>query len=373
MFDPIPSEPHHPSNAHLTPEAVWLADAGQLGAGHYLENGRGRVLPISLGGHMVPLVISDDGTDISYVCSTLSSWVRYPIHEVAQDLGPLSSAGLTLAGSLLSALMRQAGLHHPTYLDNWLISTNLHPRLPQADWMDARDQATAIAPNRPVIIRSICAEVDSQTVSDLANIGFVLIPARLVYLCDPQADQINDRNHVKRDRKLLERSDVEIVCPDQLTKADIPALRQCFREIFLDKHSPLNPDFSDGFFELCLDHQFLELFGLRHDGRLAGVVGVMERHGWVTTPLIGYDQSLPQALGLYRRLTAILIQQAINRRCKIHYSSGAGSFKTARGGKPALEYTAVYAGHLNTYQRTALGLFAKLVNQYGEKLIRQHG
>jgi hypothetical protein len=141
----------------------------------------------------------------------------------------------------------------------------------------------------------------------------------------------------------------------------------------MDKHSPLNPDFSDAFFDLCLDHQFLELFALRHDGRLVGVVGLMERHGWVTTPLIGYDQSLPQSLGLYRRLTALLIEQAIKRGCKIHYSSGAGSFKTARGGRPALEYTAVYVGHLTPYRQTALALFARLVRGFGEKLIRRHG
>ncbi len=370
MFDPIPPETDLTQDVRLTPEQAWLSGGCVQ---HWLENGRGQIVPIALGGHPVPLILSDDGPDISYVCSALSAWMRYPIHEVAENLGPLASSGLAVAGALLGGLMRQAGLDHPAYIDNWLISTNLHPELTQKDWLGARDQVIGIAPNRPLVIRSICPEIDPQAAADLAKIGFILIPARLVYVCDPQADQINDRNHVKRDRKLLERRDVEIVRPDQLTKADIPDLRKCFREIFLDKHSPLNPDFSDAFFELCLDYQFLELFALRHEGRLVGVVGVMERHDWVTTPLIGYDQSLPQALGLYRRLTAILIDQAITRRCKIHYSSGAGSFKTARGGRPALEYTAIYAGHLGPYRQTALKLFARLVGRFGEKLIRQHG
>jgi hypothetical protein len=235
LFDPISLETDLTPDALLTPEQAWLAGARDQGVQHWLENGRGRIVPIALGGHIVPLVSCDDDADISYVCSTLSSWVRYPIHEVGQDLGALSSIALSRAGSLLSALMRQAGLHHPAYIDNWLISTNLHPKATQVDWTQARDQAIAMAPNRPVVIRSICPEVDRPAALDLANIGFVLIPARLVYLCDPQADQINERNHVKRDRKLLERRDVEIMRPDQLTKADIPALRQCFREIFLDK------------------------------------------------------------------------------------------------------------------------------------------
>jgi Acetyltransferase (GNAT) domain len=373
LFDPIPPDSDPAPKIETAPEQAWLTGAGRHGVQHWLENAHGRIAPLSLGGHIAPLVISDDGPQISYVCSPLSSWVRYPIHEVAQDLGPLPSAGLTLAGSLLGGLMRQASLHRPAYINNWLVSTNLHPQVSDQDWAQARDQAIGLAPDRPIIIRSICAQVDAKAARDLSDLGFVLIPARLVYLCDPQADQINDRNHVKRDRKLLERRDVDIIRPDQLTKADVPQLRQCFREIFLDKHSPLNPDFTDAFFNLCLDHQFLELFALRYEGRLVGVVGIMERHGFVTTPLIGYDQSLPQSLGLYRRLTAILIEQAMSRRCKIHYSSGAGSFKSARGGKPELEYTAVFARHLPPYRQAALGLFAQLVGRFGEKLIRQHG
>ena len=195
----------------------------------------------------------------------------------------------------------------------------------------------------------------------------------MIYLCDPSEKQVWKRNHVKQDAKLLVNGDVEIVRQCELHLNDLTELRDVFRQLFIDKHSHLNPDFSPAFFELCLETTFLELIGLRWQGRWVGVLGlyIHPESGWLTTPLIGYDTGLPQELGLYRRLMAILLSEAKNRGCRLHYSSGASQFKRARGGVPALEYTAVYDQHLPTRQRKATSLLIKLFQQFAPTMLKR--
>ena len=166
---------------------------------------------------------------------------------------------------------------------------------------------------------------------------------------------------------------MQLCGPDTLGADDVPALQRCFRALFIDKYSVLNPDFTPEFFALCLDKRFLELHALRMDGRIVGVIGFYQRYGWLTTPLLGYDTTLPPELGLYRQLMALLLREAQARGLRLHYSSGAGAFKQHRGGVPALEYSAVFSGHLPGRQRLALGTLAGILQRMAGPILSRHG
>jgi hypothetical protein len=319
------------------------------------------------------VTLTEDHRRASYVGNLLSAWVRYPVDEAQEKLSPSMRLPVSAAATALSAAMRAAHLHRAALIDNWLISTNLHPNIPATDWTQAREAAVEFWPDRPLAIRSVSAAVDPALTAHLQADGWLLVPARLIYLCNPQDPATFTRGHVRRDRKLLDRQDVEIVGPEGLTAADAAALRRCFRMVFMEKHSGLNPDFSDAYFNLCIDQRYLDLYALRHDGHLMGVVGLLERHGWMTTPLIGYDTAQPSALGLYRRLMALLLDKARDSQVQLHYSSGAGQFKTARGGVPAMEYTALYVRHLPWRQRQAAQIFATLLQRFAEPVLRRFG
>ena len=71
----------------------------------------------------------------------------------------------------------------------------------------------------------------------------------------------------------------------------------------------------------------------------------------MTPPLVGYDTSLPQEVGLYRMLTADLSQTGIQRGLIAHQSAGVASFKRRRGFVGAIEYTAVFHQHLPIQRR----------------------
>lgn len=356
------------TSAALSPDQAWNSGAGADGAIRWVANVDARLNTARIGGHVVPVtVLSGSPSRSSYVGSPHAAWISYPVAEALDRFAGCKRACATLALNSLAmpfvAAQMVGRLGRAAVIANHLVSTNLHPAWTAADIATATPDLTARFPDRPLLLRNICPAVDPTLADSLTAAGWRLIPARRIYLADPREPALWKHNHLKRDVKLLGQSDVELIGPEDLPADDLPAMRAVFRQLFIAKHSALNPDYTDAFFRLCHERRFLDLYALRLDGRPVGVLGVYERNGWVTTPLIGYDTSLPQELGLYRRLMALLFREAKRRDCRLHLSSGASGFKAARGGVAHLEYTAVHARHLAVPRRAAITAFAAAMDR----------
>ena len=341
------------------PDRTWLTAAAAQGARHWVTNVDAAVSSARIGEHDVPVTVLAGVPSVSsYVGSPHAAWISYPYAEALTMVRgwrrPLAVSGLLAVATPIVLLMRLARLDRAAVIGNHLVSTNLHPQWTSAEMGEATPRLAVQFAERPLLLRNVCCGVDGQLISGLTAAGWRLLPARRVYVADPLAPALWKHNHLKRDSKLLNGSDLTLSGPDQITAEDLPALRTLFRTLFIAKHSALNPDYTDAFFALCREQRFLDLYTLRQDGRPVGVLGIYQRHGWVTTPLIGYDTALPQELGIYRRLMALLYREARDRRCQLHLSSGAGSFKSARGGVAHLEYSAVYDRHLGPLRRAAI-------------------
>jgi hypothetical protein len=305
--------------------------------------------------------------------SLSSCWGRYAALEAARRMPPQLRWLPSVALMPLLGWFQLARLDRAVLLDNWPISTNLRPNHSSADWQQACEFHIARRPWQPLAIRNLCEAVNPGQQALLAAAGWTFVPSRLVYVCDPTEANVWRHNHVRKDRRLIEDTGYTWQGPKDILQSDLPDLRRLFRQVFIEKHSALNPDFSDQFFKYCLDTRYLELYGLRHGGRWVGVIGLLQREGWLTTPLIGYDTSLPQTMSLYRRLMALLLEEARHRNCRLHYSAGAGKFKQARGGQPALEYHALYDRHLPRQARYALAVFATIMRHHAPSVLQRYG
>ncbi|MDE2427845.1 MAG: GNAT family N-acetyltransferase [Burkholderiales bacterium] len=359
-------------------DALWLLAARSRGGQHWVANAECHIETIDVAGHSVPVTVPDASpTPASYVLCPQSAWLRYARDEVLRHLRPPFSvlANVATAGlyAPLAGLMQASHLHQAAIIGNHLISTNLYPAWQASELQQMTTTLADEFPMRPLLMRNICPEVHPELAQGLREAGWQLVPARMIYLCDPQQPKVWKHNHVKQDARLLSNAEVEVISADMLRARDLPALRQLFRQLFIDKHSHLNPDFTPAFFELCLETGFLELTALRWQNRLVGVLGLYAcpDSGWATTPLIGYDTSLPPALGLYRRLMALLLQQSRERQLRLHYSSGASQFKRARGGSASLEYTAIYHQHLSGIRRQGNRVFSGLFQHLAPGLLRR--
>lgn len=111
--------------------------------------------------------------------------------------------------------------------------------------------------------------------------------------------------------------------------------------------------------------------GLKKEGRLNAILGYFSRNDVMTTPLFGYDTSIDQKTGLYRMLTAILVEEAKQKSLLLNMSSGAAEFKRCRGAESAIEYTAVYVNHLPYFRRVGWKAFEILINKIGIPLLQK--
>lgn len=356
-------------------DLAWLAHASQSGGQHWVGNAPCHVAPCRIGAYQLPLSgLSEARHNDSYVASLRSAWVRYPRAEAGRHVSPRLSPlvqGLAVpAASALQSLIHLGRLDQAAILGNYLLSTQLLPDALADGLPEALPEWQQQAGNRPLALRSVCPQRQPRLAAQLQASGFELIPARQVYVCDPTQATLWKHNHVRKDQRLLEDGTVDVVFAPNLQADDLPDLRRLFRQLFIDKHSPLNPDFTPEFFDFCWRSGFLELCGLRYQGRWVGVLGLYIREGWLTTPLIGYDTTLPQNLGLYRRLMALLYQQARERGLRLHLSSGADHFKRARGGIALPEFTAIHSGHLAARQRWAVRTLAALLRPLAHRVFQ---
>lgn len=359
-------------------DALWLLTARSRGGQHWLKNATCDIDAIEIAGQSQPVTLLEKSSwQESYVASPRSTWLLYPRQEILRQVGPAWAQAIKLGSCAifgpLSALFKASKLDQAAIIANHLVSTNLYSDWSATEISTTTDKLLNTYPQRPLMMRNICPQVNPELTKGLLSAGWQLFPSRMIYLCDPQQASIWKHNHVKQDARLLDHSEVEVLRHEALQIQDIAVLQQLYRQLFIDKHSYLNPDFSAAFFELCLETQFLEMHTLRWQGRLVGVLGIYTHpeHGWLTTPLIGYDTSLPKELGLYRRLMALLLKTAKDKKLKLHYSSGASQFKRARGGTPQLEFTAIYNRHLSTTAVQSAAIFGRLLTTFAPAILKK--
>ena len=363
-----------PSQTKALADQRWLQLACQHGSAYWVRNSNARYQQYDLAEcHLALAQSSKSQSPLSYVQCPRSAWIDYPLNESARHLQGFDLKLAQLAGTALAPALRQllhsTGLLQSITLANQLISTNLYPfhfagQIAQlSQHLSKREQA-------PLLIRNICAEVNPPLTQALIENGWDMLPSRLIYLSQPELASIWQHNHVKQDAKLisssrLQHDQLQFIPATELPIEDMPRLSNLYQQLFIQKHSGLNPNFSLKFFEFCRATDFLELYALKQGPKYLGVIGLYSRpeSHWLTTPLLGYALDAPPHLAIYRRLMAFLLQQAKERNLHLHYSSGAGSFKRLRGAYPVMEYCAVYSAHLPLYKRLAMQTWANLLKR----------
>lgn len=355
----------------------YLLPVVQAGSEALAGNVRTRLLVMSVDGVPVPITANDAEYDNSYVCSPYTHYVSYAKQELSLLRSRALIAGLSALLSGFGGLLRASRFNRVVHVNNWLLSTNLYPALSDRQWADALEALVRAFPGHAIAFRSLCPALNDREMRLLRGLRCRFVPSRQVYLlrtCDPDFGNAKSRWLLKRDRVLASRHGYVAVGPDDMTAADIPRIAELYKLLYLDKYSLHNPQFTARFLEMALTEGTLDLHGYR-DGRtgsLDAVLGFYAREGAMTTPLFGYDTSLPQEIGLYRMLSAMLIGIATDRGLLLHESSGAARFKRNRGAGAEIEYTAVYDRHLPVWRRWSWSALERLLGGIGVPLMRKY-
>lgn len=339
----------------------------------YVANLQTTLYALHLEDLVLPVTINDGEYRNAYPCSPYTHYALAAWDE-AQRLRPwVLRPALGALIAPMAALLRAGQINRAVHVNNWLLSTNLYPCLGEAH-LQAITGLTERFPQHALILRSLNEALHGELLAELRVLGYRLIPSRQVWLhdiCHWDSFPEKARWQLRRDMRLIKERGYEVVHHEQLRPADLPRLRELYQLLYLQKYSHFNPDFTERFFAHALATGSLYLIGLRKEGRFDGVLGYFWRAGVMTTPLFGYDTSLPQELGLYRMISALLAQEVERRGLLLHASSGAASFKRLRGARPAIEYSAVYDRHLPAHRRLPWALLEEVLTRVAVPLIQR--
>lgn len=301
----------------------------------------------------------------SYVVSVTGQYLDYATEEIRR-IPSILARGLSRASLLpLAPLLR--ALDPIAVLDALPVSTVLHATRAPEDWRRALARARDVYHGMPIVVRSLDTIGSGALLATLRDAGMLLLPSRLVFHQDPCTEAFWRIRNVRHDLALLERAPLET---RELTVADGPRIAALYWQLYGEKHSTLNPYFSAEWMAHGIARGVLSGEGLIHDGRLAAAYLSYCVENIMTNPVFGYDTTLPQQLGLYRRLSLLTLLRARRQHHGVHASSGAPGFKASRGGTPTIEYHAVDLRGVRGVQRGAWQLTLALANAIGPGLLR---
>lgn len=313
-----------------------------------------------------PVAITQVTRRNSYVVSATGQYLDYALEETRRVPSPAARAGARVMLGALSPMLR--ALDPVVVVDALPVSTVLHGDRPAAAWRDALDAARERWPHTPRLVRSLDGVTGAAAMAALRLPGVSLMPSRLVFHQDPRHEAFWRARNLRHDHALQASEPLE---SRVLHPGDAAEIQRLYWLLYGDKHSTLNPDFTVPWLAQAMRAGVFTGAGLLHGGRLAAAYLSYRVQGVMTNPVFGYDTALPQALGLYRRLSLLALEDARARGCLLHASSGAPGFKASRGGVPAIEYHAVDLRGVRGVQRAAWEAALRIAGAVGPAMLRR--
>lgn len=353
---------------------AYLVPLMREGTETFIRNARTALYVARIDDGVLPVTVNEEEYENSYVCSPYTHYIRYAKQELRWLRRPLLEKSLSALLGVLGELMKRSNVNKVVHVNNWLLSTNLYPSLSGKQAAAVLHAVRDLFPEHAIVFRSLCPSLHAELIHALREAGCKLVPSRQIYLYrlhDLSSGRSKARWLIKRDERLLARNGYELVPAEEMTDEDVPRIAELYKMLYLEKYSWDNPQFDESFIRLAKAAGGLTLRGLRKNGRLDAVMGYFVRNGVMTTPLFGYDTSLPQSVGLYRMLSACLIREAEEKGHLLHESAGAAQFKRNRGAVAEIEYSAVFDNHLPLRRRWCWSLLDRLLNGIGVPMMRK--
>ena len=375
--------------------AYWLPMM-RVGSAAYINNVHAQLYLLVIDDVVLPITVNDETYENSYVCSFYSHYITYAKEELRTLQSPKLEVLLAQLIDSVGYLLKATCINQAVIVNNWMLSTNLYPDLSAQQLDEITNFLKQVFPKHAIAFRSINESTESSIKADLKVLGYQMVGSRQVYLYDSQHPtlcanrQRRRTRYLKQDRKLFETTGYQVVDAGDIRSEEIHRIIELYNLLYLEKYSYNNPQFSENFIaQACAlatcqrsigqkRHEweshlpFLEIQALRKNGRIDAVVGFYIANGVMTTPLLGYDTHLPKQLGLYRMLTACIINAGERRGLLINQSSGAADFKRRRGFSSCVEYSAVWHRHLPLYRRVGWWFLGAVVQAIAIPLMKYY-
>jgi hypothetical protein len=343
------------------------------GIAHYIDNIEGDLYALKIEEFVLPILVAQENYTNSHVCSSYGQYISYGRELVGLMGNVLLSE--TVKGLLkgMGKMIRAGRIDAAVYVNHWLFSTNLYPKEFSSQWIELiTDFLQKRFPSCAIIFRSLNPMTNSSLMERLKTLGFGLIASRQVYLTDTKREFIFQTRIVKSDLKLYRESPYAILDEQQLCKEECTQLLKLYKQLYLDQHSYLNPQFNQNFIELLFQERLLHFKVLKRDGCIKAVAGYFEQDGIMLSPFFGYDKESPHSSIIYRLLSTSLLLEAQKKGLIFHQSSGANFYKTVRRAESHLDSMAIYTAHLPMKQKLSWSMLRFFINTFAPHYLKRY-
>jgi hypothetical protein len=322
----------------------------------------------------LPLSINETEWDNSWICSPWNHYVTYAKEEIARATGGAVAAIAAVFLDGIGAWLKRAQFNKVVMVNNWLLSTNSWPAWDAHDLPEVIKTLTARWPDHAILFRSLNGKESGPLIAAFEGTGGQLVPSRQVWWYEAGSKAVAKSPDLRKDVKLLRRGDLTVIPDEELQPGDFPELVALYDSLYLGKYSRHNPQFTEAWL-LHLHQEKLARFTALRDatGPLVGVEACAVLNGILTSPIVGYDLSLPQSLGLYRRLAALPILEGGRLGLPLNLSAGVGRYKALRGGEAVMEYIGVYDRHLPFSRRFPWKVIGLISRRLLAPFVRRNG
>ena len=306
----------------------------------------------------------------SYTSSLYAHYVSYTKEELYELKNPALEFILKTVLDILGSFYKLFKIDKVVYVNNWFLSTNLYLELTKEQYKRITDFFKEKYPKHAVVFRSLNENLLNREISYLKDLGYKMLGSRQVYIFDYNKRAClkgKDKNKLYKDIRLLKNSEYKVIdMENSYTKQTL----KLYNQLYFDKYSKYNPQFSEEYIKLCNENNLLNFKLLSKDNKINAVLGYYKRNHVMTTPIFGYDTTLPKDEGLYRMLSAQLVLESEQNGCTINMSSGASKFKIYRGAISSIEYSALYCSHLPFYRKLGYRLLFFVINKIAIPMIK---
>lgn len=287
----------------------------------------------------------------SHACSPYATYISYPKTMLNQFNKTWAKLLAMIFPRLLGTLFKAAKIDQVIQLNNDFSAVIYKPIMLYKQTPEIINLLTERYPNHLILLRRINPITTPLLVDALKQNGFTLIADKPTHLFIPE-NKFMQRSHTKRDLTLLNKTNYTLVEQQSFTSEDLYRLHQLYQDLFIDKHTTSNPNYTLTFFEEAVKHRWLKFYAFRNpDGIIDAFSSLTHYDNIMNCGPIGYDLEKPTKLGLYRMLVAQGLKLAQDNNAILNYGSGSDLFKLNRGSKKIIEYTAVYYRHLPKYRQ----------------------
>lgn len=326
-----------------------------------IQNVDAKIFILKIDDLLLPITVNEKEYDNAYVASNYVS-VQLLKEYVDKLKSPFISFFAKPVMSLLGLLLKGIKINKMVYVNNWLCSTCLQPELSLGQVERLTGFLTKHFQDHMILFRSLHDYKGEHLLASLKKVYYRLVCIRQIYFFDYQKEHLFDnraKRHHKSDSTLARKENYQVIEKEELQESDYARILRLYQMVYIDKYTRYSPEFTENFLKGILGTPNIFLRALKKNGKIDGFVALFKKNHEMIICFLGYDTSLPQALGMYRMIMDLALQEAKKMKILLNLSSGSDTFKTLRGMLKKPEYLAVFDRHLPLY-RQALWFMAEM-------------